>query len=693
MKKRLLKLMTLTLLLIAASVSGLVSGKTAKADETIVLNQIVVTQNPTKTTYAKGESLDLTGMVVTGYYSDGTTGVLTDYQVTGYDSSIYGTQTVFVVCQNLIATFNINVVPARITNVAVSNRSTTSLTLTWDAMPGASSYEIYELDEMTGSYNMVNTAYTNSATFYYQPGTIHTYQICAVEFVNGVTSRSEYSEPFTAATSPEAVTGLYVTQTTATTVTLSWNAAAGATGYLIYRAPAASADFTYCGYILTNTYTDQNLASGTSYVYKVCAYTSDISFTGDYSQNVYTSTTPAKVKLKYKAGEEKIRFSWTKVTGADSYDIYISNDGIDYRLLATNKGNTNCSYLVEELTTGDTYYFNAIARRSYKGTAYDSLISDPAEITMQETEPTSMVGKFFADKEAFTQSWSYTKIPAFAKAVDYSKSVVIPGLITTNVGGFSSTAMCPQGITFANGYLLMTAYDMNTEENSVIYVMDKSKKKLLTTLILPSKTHAGGLGFDGVNLWIPTGTKISSVSIDVVDDAVASGDPYAWIEYNTTVSLGITASYLTFYDDKLWIGTYNELQATNMYSYIIQDIDTEPYLEKADTIVMPTRVQGAAFTDAGTLILSRSCQLYKGLRGYIRQLEVYRPAFSKAVDGVIPLGDVGNIVSMPSMNEDIAISGSYLYVNFESGAFAKSSYKMDRICAFKLTSITKKAKK
>jgi hypothetical protein len=476
-------------------------------------------------------------------------------------------------------------------------------------------------------------------------------------------------------------------------VGLSWNVAVGATGYAVYRSPVTSSKFSYCGSTSANTFTDQNLASGTSYKYKVCAYTVDLNFKGDYSEYILTSTNPAKMMIHYKSGDQKIRLTWPKVTGAYSYDIYMSEDNAVFNLLTVNTGNTNCSYVAEGLSNGNTYYFYAVAHRNYNGAVYDSPASDLSAISVSEIEPTSTTGKLFADETAFKNSWTYTKLPSFSKIVNYTKSAVIPGLVTTNAGGFSSTSMCPQGITFAGDYLLLTAYDIAGEENSVIYVMDKTTKNLLTTLILPSKTHAGGLGFDGINLWIPTGTKISSVPLTVVDEAVQSGEPYTWIDYGTTVSLGITASYITYYEGKLWVGSYNELSSTNMYSYVIENKSSDPSLSKADTIVMPTRVQGAAFTSTGCLILSRSCQLYKGLRGYMRQLDVYLPDYANAADGVISLGEAVNTVAMPSMNEDIAISGTYLYVNFESGAFEKSTYKMDRVCAFKLTSIIKKATK
>ena len=43
---------------------------------------------------------------------------------------------------------------------------------------------------------------------------------------------------------------------------------------------------------------------------------------------------------------------------------------------------------------------------------------------------------------------------------------------------------------------------------------------------------------------------------------------------------------------------------------------------------------------------------------------------------------------MPTMNEEIAISGNYLYVSFESAAFSTAVKRMDRVCAFKTKSIT-----
>lgn len=687
MKKKILTL--LILLIFTSYFSGLLFPHTAKAEEVAaIFNQIIITQYPSKMTYARGESLDLTDMTVEGYYGDGTSAIITDYVVEGYDSNLVGIQTLFINYQNYIAVFNITVIPAKVTNITVADHSTASLTLIWDSLADITRYEIYSFDDITGTYYLAATTDSNSITLYYVTGTIHSYQICAVGYQTGAEYKSEFSDTFTAATDPDIVTGLTVTGTTSSSVSLTWNEVSGATGYLIYRSPASDDDYSYIGEASSSSYKDKRVASGTSYHYIVNAYTLDQTYMGIDSTSVETSTYPAKVALKYKAGDQKIRFTWAKLTGVSSYDIYIGEDSSGFSLLTTNIGNSNCSYLADGLITGKTYSFYAIAHREYNGVVYDSQASDITLITLEEIKDTSTTAKYFAKSADFKNSWAYKYLTYFSKNINFSRSYVIPGLITTNIGGFSSTSMCPQGITFAEDYLLLTAYDMASQENSVIYVLGRSSKKLLTTLILPTKTHAGGIGYDGFNIWIPTGTKVSSIPFSEIEAAAKKKEPYSYINYSETCNIGITASYVTYYNNKLWLGSYNELQTTNLCSYIIENKDTGPFLTKADTIIIPTRVQGAAFTTKGFLILSRSCQLYQGLRGYMRQLDVYKPTFSKERDGIISLGDYINSVEMPSMNEDITIDGSYLYVNFESAAFDKASYKMDRVCSFKLTSIT-----
>lgn len=77
------------------------------------LSRIAVTTLPDNTTVYQNGILNTTGMVVTAYYSDGSTGTVSDYDVS-YDSGIVGAQTATVTYMDKTATFNITVAPTSI---------------------------------------------------------------------------------------------------------------------------------------------------------------------------------------------------------------------------------------------------------------------------------------------------------------------------------------------------------------------------------------------------------------------------------------------------------------------------------------------------------------------------------------------------------------------------------------------------
>ena len=140
------------------------------------------------------------------------------------------------------------------------------------------------------------------------------------------------------------------------------------------------------------------------------------------------------------------------------------------------------------------------------------------------------------------------------------------------------------------------------------------------------------------------------------------------------------------------MASYSEINSGYLGSYRIADKNGKPVLTVCGRIKLPNRVQGLTFTSNGRLILSRSCQTNSTKRGYLHQLDVYKPNLKKARAGKITLGKRNKVINMPSMNEEIAVSGKYLYVNFESVQFTSATKRVDRICAFKVAAVTKKEK-
>ena len=90
-----------------AAVTALNAAKDALAE--VAAERIAVTAQPTKVTYERGEAFDATGLEVTAYDNNGGSQVVTDYTVSGFDSTTAGTKEVTVTYKGLTTTFEVTV--------------------------------------------------------------------------------------------------------------------------------------------------------------------------------------------------------------------------------------------------------------------------------------------------------------------------------------------------------------------------------------------------------------------------------------------------------------------------------------------------------------------------------------------------------------------------------------------------------
>lgn len=279
----------------------------------------------------------------------------------------------------------------------------------------------------------------------------------------------------------------------------------------------------------------------------------------------------------------------------------------------------------------------------------------------------------------------------FANLYREEYSTALPGLSYTSMGEFGSRHMVPQGICIAGDYMLITAYDNKKVENSVIYVLsnrDPSDRSFLVTLILPDKNHVGGIAFDGSNVWIAKSTSgyVSALPYELIEEAAASGlDSYRVESYGQNLYCGVTASFVSYYDNRLWVGTYRSslsgTGALNCYR-LEQEGDTTRLLWES-AVEIPAYAQGIAFLeqeDKTFVLLSTSCGRYRDSKVYLYELEQ----------------DSGEFVALtqaaqyrfPPMAEELATDGDHTYVVFESAAtcysgagYGRCIYPVDRISA------------
>jgi formylglycine-generating enzyme required for sulfatase activity/chitodextrinase len=175
-------------------------GGGGKEKDTSVLTGISISSQPSKLTYELGETLDLTGLVVKGSYSDNTTKTekVTMSNIYGFDSSTAGEKTITVTVSDKIASFSVNVrsseqgpdtvapsVPIGLTGTAVSSAV---VNLSWIASTdnvGVSSYRIYRGGNEVGT--STTTSYSDTGL---TAGTSYSYAVSAYDAAGNESNKS-----------------------------------------------------------------------------------------------------------------------------------------------------------------------------------------------------------------------------------------------------------------------------------------------------------------------------------------------------------------------------------------------------------------------------------------------------------------------------------------------------------------------
>ena len=86
----------------------------------LVIASITVSKMPDKTTYYQKELFDETGLEISGTTSAGETVSVTDYELSGFDSSSAGTKTITVTSGNASATFEVTVLTESLTGISIT---------------------------------------------------------------------------------------------------------------------------------------------------------------------------------------------------------------------------------------------------------------------------------------------------------------------------------------------------------------------------------------------------------------------------------------------------------------------------------------------------------------------------------------------------------------------------------------------
>jgi len=229
--------------------------------------------------------------------------------------------------------------------------------LSWNAVGGASSYNVKRATVTGGPYTTINSPGTNS----YDDttavnGTTYFYVVSAVGAGGEGPNSSEASATPQAA--PAAPTGLTATPGNAH-VALSWTASPGAATYTVLRGTAAGGPYgtTFPG-IATTSFDDTTAVNGTTYFYVVTA-TNGFGTSGNSNE---ASATPqsltAPTGLAAQVGDSTVILNWNAVVGAATYNVKRSTTaGGPY----TAVGSPSSTTFTDNTAVNNTTYFYVVA--------------------------------------------------------------------------------------------------------------------------------------------------------------------------------------------------------------------------------------------------------------------------------------------------------------------------------------------
>lgn len=391
-----------------------------------------------------------------------------------------------------------------------------------------------------------------------------------------------------------------------------------------------------------------------------------------------------------RGGSKRVKLYWNKVSNADGYYIYYSTSkNGSYSKLKTITSGATVKYVKKSLLQNQTYYFKISAYRKNGTGQVESPLSVVYSATTGKVSATSTAGKTYSSKAKFKKSNSYKKFSVLKNA-NYTRTFAIPGMKNTNVAGFASSKMIPQAACLAGGYLLVSAYDKSGDDESVIYVINKATKAYITTIVMPNKTKLNAMVYDGKNIWVTQKKYVSYFPYEVITQAIGSGNQYYELtSFTDTLPILTTGSYMTYYNNILWVGAYHATATTNAYGYsLTKDSNGKIALQQTYYMAIPNRTRAISFDADGYLYITRSSKQVSSAAGYMSQVRSFKPSLSSPTKtGGIKKNALLKKTKLPEMAMGSAVYGTYLYHVFASCQYKKCTYKVDRVVAVKLTKL------
>lgn len=237
-----------------------------------------------------------------------------------------------------------------------SNSTTTAINVTWSSVAGADTYTLLRSLTSNGPYSAIdtvaNTTYSDTSVVI-DTGYFYVVRANFPDLTVGQLS-NEVSGALSNSTIP---TGLTVTATTQSSVTLNWPRISGATSYKIYRASTVNGTYLLAAQQSSIGINITALAGLSEHFFKYSFVRGGIESVASEAVSAYTWATPSAPVVT--AGSGSIDLGWGTVSGSSSYSVERSTDGETFGTIAS--GLTLPQYTDATVANGTLYLYRVVA--------------------------------------------------------------------------------------------------------------------------------------------------------------------------------------------------------------------------------------------------------------------------------------------------------------------------------------------
>lgn len=254
----------------------------------------------------------------------------------------------------------------------------------------------------------------------------------------------------------------------------------------------------------------------------------------------------------------------------------------------------------------------------------------------------------------------------------------------------------PQGLTLFNEYVLVSSYDYNKNNNSIICVYDENGN-LINECMLEHRSHVGGIAYDKKNdlLWVSTYDGYIN-AYDIYDVLEKDKIFARFKEINVGNNLPNymypwknSVSYLGMHNDELLVGNFSLSNKGKIKRYYVEKNDNKVTLKYLGYFKIPNMVQGVTFYNKDNqeyILFSRSFG-----RKRPSLLEIFR--YDEEIDDYDDSLLASSSLKLSPMTEQIVIENDRLYILYESNAVpytTKQDLEFDSISVIDANSVVKK---